>query len=136
MCGQEAGLGRKVGAPTSTRPGEERAHPDPPRVTLHEEPTSKRPLGKEQRLHDDWSLGPCRGPAAAGGGEWRGQEGSDDLVGTPIAPVAGERPVLLEVGLFLAAELLFGGNQVGDVQTMGRPLGECAGPGIDAGAIL
>src|SRR5271157_114471 len=128
--------GEKSGAPAGTRPGEERAHPDPPRVTLHEEPTSKRSLGKEQRLHDDWSLGPCRGPAAARGDEWRGQEGSDDLVGTPIAPVAGERPVLLEVGLFLAAELLFGGNQVGDVQTVGRLLGECAGPGIDAGAIL
>ena len=42
----------------------------------------------------------------------------------------------LEVCLFLAGEFLFGRNQVGDVQTMGRPLGQCAGPGIDAGAIL
>src|SRR5271165_5207345 len=129
--------GEKSGAPAGTRPGEERVHPDPPRLTLHEEPTSKRSRGKEQRVHDDWSPGPWRGTATAGGDEWRRQQGSDHLVGTPVAPVAGERPVLLdEVALFLAAELLFGGNQVGYVQTMGRPLGECAGPGIDAGAIL
>src|SRR5271157_756308 len=128
--------GEKSGAPAGTRPGEERADPDPPRVTLHEEPTSKRPLGKEHRVHDDWSLGPWRGPATAGSDERYGRPVSDDLVGTPVAPVAGEGSVLLEVALFLAAELLFGGNQVGDVQTMGRPLGQCPGPGIDAGAIL
>ena len=44
--------------------------------------------------------------------------------------------MLLKVCLFLAGEFLFGGNQVGDVQTTGRPLGQCAGPGIDASAIL
>src|SRR5271166_2984770 len=80
--------GEKSGAPAGTRPGEARAHPDPPKLTLHEEPTPKRTLGKERRARAEVCGVMARPPRQQEATSGDGGPGSDDLVGTPVANVA------------------------------------------------
>ena len=61
---------------------------------------------------------------------------SKNVVCVPVAAVAGDGGELFEALAFLAAEELFGGDQIGDVQPGRRPLRQRDCAGLDAVAIL